>query len=211
MKETIEKMGLLIKERMKPHKSKNGRLVLFRKDNRLIFNILDSLGCFQFYIGNKNKEIIGVSQVMAFLHYGWKALLNGFTAENLEVHHIDGDVLNNEASNIIYLSKQDHLIVSHSTNTESYGRIDKENATPFNRNGKAISNPLHYLANVIKMTLEAVAKKRGGLRIKVSLPTILLDLPKSIHSVVIRSYFPSWFTPTILNSITTLQETTHAY
>lgn len=179
-----------------------GREVLFRKDNKALFMVLERMKLFDFYVTNAG-HMIGLSQVVAFIDKGWKALANGFTApgNEIEVHHMDGDPLNNKPSNLRYLSKQDHGIVSNCTNTDCFGNVVDCGSTPFNDQGKAVKSGKHYLANVIKETLAAVSKKRSGVTIKLSSLKILLALPKRLHKEVIRKYWPAWMTAQIMKCI----------
>lgn len=197
---TINMWQRLLPLMMRPKKGSNGRLVLFRQDNKLLFNSLRKLGCFSFYCDNKG-DIIGVSQVIAFLHHGYKAHANGFTAPRgqVEVHHINGDITDNRPENLIYLSKQDHLMISSCTNTVAVGKLKHSDPTPFNRQGRPVENPKHYLANVLADTLEAVSKFRGGIAIKIWVPTVIRSLPKNLYSNLVKHYFPSWMTKRILD------------
>lgn len=180
---------------MRPRKGRNGRYVLFARENQEIFYMLTALGAFKFYKTNKGR-IIGVSQVVAFLCCGgYKAYKNGFEApkHEIEVHHINGDITDNSEENLVYVGKQDHLILSSATNTPFKGDVTLKKPTPFNKQGQQVKNPKHYLANLLQETLKAVATKRSGFGLKLSIPLLVRNLPKNLHTTIVRSYYPEWF------------------
>jgi hypothetical protein len=166
---------------MKTHQSKNGRIFLLKKENKWIFKQLQKLGCFNFFCNNKG-HILGLSQIISFLDYGWKALANGFTApsDEIEVHHINSDVTDNSPENLVFLSVQDHQFVSNVTFTPFYGKVKYEASTPFNRQGLPTSNRYHFLINIIQETVAAVSTFRSSKTVNVPYYKVLLSLPSSL-------------------------------
>lgn len=188
---------------MKTRQTKDKRITLFKSNNKWIFKQLHLLGCFDFYSTN-NGNIIGLSQVIAFLSYGWKAFRNGFTApkHTIEVHHINGDVTNNNPDNLIYLSKEDHQVVSDLSYTPFYGKVNWVGHTPFNRQGKTNTNKTHFLINVIQETIEAVTSRRSNTKLSIPFYEVLLNLPQSLwkSSNNIR-VIPTWMTSNLQSLI----------
>lgn len=181
---------------MKTFQGANGRVSLSRNNNRLIFKYLDKVGCFKFYSTNRG-QIIGLSQIVAFLHYGWKAYKNGFTAPKdiIEVHHINGCVWDNTPENLVYLSKEDHQVISDLSYTPFHGKVNHVGHTPFNRQGKVNSNKTHFLVNVIQETITRVSDRRSGIPLTVSFTDVLLNLPKTLwRKANALRVMPTWMT-----------------
>lgn len=183
----------------KTFQNKDKRLTLSKSNNRWLFKQLTLLGCFQFYSTNSGN-LIGVSQVIAFLTYGWKAYRNGFNApkELIEVHHKDGNVTNNNPLNLVYLSREDHQVVSDLSYTPFYGKLKTVGYTPFNRQGKPNNNPTHFLINIIQETILAVSSRRSSIKLNISYTEVLLNLPQTLwkHTRNLR-VLPSWMSSTI--------------
>lgn len=184
------------------------RYKLFKSQNQLVFKLLQKLGFFTFYPRNRGF-VINRSQVIAFLNFGYKALLNGFTTEDaqVEVHHLNGNVWDDRPENLEYLSKADHCIVSNCTNTPLVGRpLTSPVGTPFNKQGKLIKDSKHHLANIIQATLKATSSVRGGF-VNVSVVQIFNDLPKRLYTKHIQSLMPRWMSATILKALHTAKRT----
>jgi hypothetical protein len=183
---------------------KSGRLFAKRADNKSVFRTLTRSGFFDFHTTN-NGEIVGVSQIVAFYACGgYKALSNGFKAEEgvVEVHHINGVTDDNRPENLTYLSKQDHIIVSSATNTPLIGRPKSEEPTPFNKQGETITNPIHFLANILQQTLAAVSLSRSGHEVKLALGIIQKGLPvKKLYNTLVRTHMPNWMTSWIFKCL----------
>ena len=183
--------------------NKDGRLFLTRKQNPRLFKLLDKIQIFEFYSTN-NGQIVGLSQIVAYLSYGWKAYLNGFTApcSEIEVHHVNGDVQDNNPENLVYLSRQDHQYISSCTYTPFYGKVLSDASTPFNRQGKTITNKHHFLVNILIDTVSNVSSRRSGHSISLSYPQVLLALPKLLWKR--RQNFtimPHWMTTSIFHAL----------
>lgn len=173
---------------------KDGRKVLFVHSNKLVFKILRHLGFFDFHETNSGA-VVATAQVVAFLHYGYKALRNGFKARegHLEVHHLSGDCSDDRPENLVYLSKQDHLVVSASSNTPRFGKVESCDPTPFNRQGRPINDHKRFLAEIITTTVAAVAKVRTNSVVKIPIPKALLGLPRDLYEREINHLCaPAW-------------------
>ena len=183
---------------MRPTKLKNKRLVLLNKNNKHLLDQLDKVGLFAFYEDNSG-EIIGVSQVIAFLFCGgYDALQRDFTSKNLEVHHINGEVDENNADNLIYLSKEDHDYVSRCSFTPNFGRVAKQGSTPFNKQGKKVINATHFLINVLQETVAAVSCARTGKKVTLTYTEVLMSLPATLWNEPLVDRLPKWMTTSIM-------------
>lgn len=141
-----------------PHQTVDGYLVCYKNNKKNLFDWLESTGFFQFHVTNKGY-VVGVHQIVAFATYGYKALANGFTAKfgEIEVHHINGNPLDNSPDNLVYLSCDDHHLVSRASDTPFYEKPSAERmVTPFNRRGKKIVGWNRFLANIIAATISCV-------------------------------------------------------
>lgn len=188
---------------MKTHTNQQGRVFLRSSNNKWIFHQLRLLGCFEFYATN-NGHIVGLSQIVAFLSYGWKAYKNGFTAskDEIEVHHIDGDVTNNDSDNLVYLSREDHQVVSDISYTPFYGKVNYIGCTPFNKHGRATSNPTHFLVNIIQETVSAVSSRRSKIKLHIPYSDVLLNLPKTLWKTSRNlRVLPNWINSTVQSII----------
>lgn len=186
---------------------RDGRLFLNRHHNTLIFQKLDEAGFFRFHCTNRKRKIVGVPQIVAFFTYGWKALKNGYDAREgqIEVHHIDGNVQNNSPENLVYLSKQDHLLVSAYSNTPRFGEVRSSNPTPFNRQGKPIeSGHKRFLSEIVARTVAAVAAARTGKKVRVHFLRVWLSLPKKLYNKILNEVLePVWRTGCVVEALVT--------
>lgn len=159
------------------HTNKEGYQVVIRKKNPTLFRMLDEVGFFKFHSTNTGN-VCGLHQIIIYLDYGHKAQTNGFTVENglVEVHHYDGNPANNTPENLVYVSKEDHKHISGCTKTNWFAhRNSNESPTPFNRQGFAIKDSIHFLGNVIQKTL-LLAKGKW-----ISRPALLMNLPYNLY------------------------------
>lgn len=183
-------------------KVKSGRSIIYKADNLELWSYLLQSGVFDFYSTNSSNYMIGKSQLVAFCYCGgWQAFCNGFRAPKyqIQVHHINGHTLDNRPCNLVYLSCQDHLIVSQMSFTPFYGKNRSYYPTPFNRRGKPIKDPKHYLANVILTTLCCVSMYRSGKKLDLQLSKILIGLPKQLWKTTIQWLnSPKWMTQQLI-------------
>ena len=143
-----------------PHQTVDGYLVCYKKNKEKLFNFLTEKGFFDFHCTNSGW-VVGVHQVVAFCTYGYKALANGFTAKygEVEVHHLNSNPMSNEPDNLVYLSCNDHQIVSMASKTPFYDKPSNSRiTTPFNRRGRKVVGHNSFLANIISVTIGFVSK-----------------------------------------------------
>lgn len=149
-----------------PHKYK---VYLNNKENQLLFDTLEEQGFFNFYCNN-NKQIVSHHCIIAFWFAGgYQAYLNNFTApaKEINVHHLDGNTLNNSASNLAYVTVDAHShITRHQRAANKYlkvhkkGRLEFTNQIIWNRKGQLIHNFKKWLANLLLKTIVLTAKDR---------------------------------------------------
>ena len=180
MKELLHKLKSLIHfKQFKSRKSKQGYILLYKKDNKRLFSLLNEAAFFDFHITN-NQHIVGLHQVVAYIYHGWRAYLNNFTAAkgDVEIHHIDSDPSNNSPGNLIYVSPQEHLLISQATSIQSTTFVRHCDPCPFNKKGHPISNPFKRLSYLVFITINRTFKKLG-IRFSVPQFNILSEIPLS--------------------------------
>lgn len=172
-----------------PMTTTNGYRVYDLNKHKTLKALLEQYKFFQFHITNKG-HIVSEHQIVAFFYWGYKALLNGFTCikGELDIHHIDSNPSNNDPDNLIYLSSQDHLAVSMFANSKILSVDINNSHTPFNRQGRPISNIYTFLTNVIRDTMrQSIAKFKPFSSIGRGLRSLFLRVPamikKAIHNL----------------------------
>ena len=137
---------------------------------RLLKFCLNDINCFDFYTTNSGEHIIGVSQIIYYIHTGYKAYLRGYivNGNEHEIHHLNGNVKDNNPKNLILLSCFDHYLVTsfqkaslkHLTGfnmdllkSNWLSEFNNLEPTPFNNQGRSIRNHKHFLLNVIAKTI----------------------------------------------------------
>lgn len=138
---------------------------------------LHKIGFFHFHSTNSGR-VVSVHQIIAFVYKGFKAFKNGFIAPKgqVEIHHLDSCPYNNSPENLVYVSPQEHQIISDSVGTGYIPFFKYPSFCEFNQQGKTTSQPKQRLAYLIKLTFEATMSKLDK-PIKVNTPEILLYLP----------------------------------
>lgn len=183
MSKIYRKLTQVFLDKATTRQNKNGYIVLDRTKNKTLFNFLDKINYFKFNTTNKG-DTTNYHQVVAFLHCGgWQAYKNGFTAskETINVHHLNDVKDDNKPSNLVYVSTTDHLYITDATQTALYGKTYiGSSPTPFNKQGKPVTNPKHYLSNLIKAT-KLLAK-----RIDQDIVVIMGMLPYDIYNSVTK-------------------------
>jgi HNH endonuclease len=149
-------------------------VVLHSRSNALLFLILEECGFFQFHATNTRRLIVGLHQVVAFAHFGWKAYRNGFIARRgeVEVHHLDDDPTNNHPSNLVYVSPQENLLVAQAVRRFNSSRIITGQTIAFNRQGRLVKDPVAYFIRIVRLSIQRT------LDICVENLRILLELPR---------------------------------
>jgi len=107
------------------------------------------------FLPYNSTNIIGVHNLIAFVY-----LSHPKKQElKLEVHHIDGNTSNNHPDNLVYLSAEDHRIVTKiqrsltRLNPKSFYNSKSKKHTAFNRRGKVIQNWAFFITSIIVKTV----------------------------------------------------------
>lgn len=148
-----------------PHRYK----VLYRNEsNQHVFDQLRLDGFFDLHVSNKG-EIISIHQIVAFYKCGGiHAMRRGYVAQQgqIEVHHLDGNGLNNSSSNLRYVSVEIHnFITRHQKYILKYIRLFKKGLIDqvddevllWNSRGKEIKNKISYAMVLLVMTMKKTA------------------------------------------------------
>ncbi len=152
--------------------NKSGYIYYTRKDNSVLFEMLESCGFFDFHRSNKQKTIVMEHQVNKFVFgSGWKYYLRGYicTKETVEIHHLDGDVTNNNPRNLAYVTPQVNKLCAQACGLEYLGKVKKK-----------MTETMAQAASII-----AVSVKRTFKRLHKKVPNIsalqwLLTLPHNL-------------------------------
>lgn len=115
---------------------------------------------FDFLVTNGGRFVY-VHQIIAYFYCGGieACQIHGLTAPKgtYECHHLDGNTLNNHHMNLVWLSSQDHHIVTkHQRGIFKRIRLFKykhELKTKFNRRGRLIKNWEDWFPNILGITL----------------------------------------------------------
>lgn len=138
-------------------------------------NLLNKIDFFAFNTSNSGEYRVGVSQIVAYISCGgykvYKETRLTINKETYNCHHLSGDVTDNSASNLVYLSTDDHKLITEIQN----GYLDvsawepEETAnikTQFNRQGRPIKNHTAFLkmvaAKTILMTQRFIERTAAG-------------------------------------------------
>lgn len=177
-------------------KTKTNYKVLFNSfKNKPLFDLLYKVGFFDFHKSNKGS-IISLHQIVAYVNKGYKAYQNGFLClkGETEIHHIDSNPLNNKNSNLIYVSTQEHLLITQASNINSsqIHIVKKADPCAFNNKGLPVVNPFKRLAYIVSLTIR-VSFKRLGIKIKIPYSSILAQIP-NCYTLKRINWTPSFLT-----------------
>ena len=125
------------------------------KSNQTLRLMLEEDGYWNF-APLRSKCLVGYHQIVAF-YLCAKDKLDGL-GNFVEVHHVNGNTLDNSPNNLMYLSPNDHALCTKFQRRASklslklfasIGKKGKRYPTPFNRQGKVIRNWAKFILNVI--------------------------------------------------------------
>lgn len=143
--------------------------VLYRNEsNQHIFDQLRLDGFFDLHLTNKG-EMVSIHQIVAFYKCGGiHAMRRGYMAlqGEIEVHHLDGNGLNNCSSNLRYVSKEMHSFINrHQKYILKYIRLFKKGLVDqvddevllWNSRGKEVKNKISYAISLLVLTMRKTA------------------------------------------------------
>lgn len=125
------------------------------KNNLSLKTWLNEIGFFDF---NGLTSIVSYHQIVAFCCLKHPATL----PKDIEIHHINGITKDNHPSNLMYISKADHSIVTKYQRNltylkvKSFYKLNKSSShikTSFNRQGKKIVNWVKFIITVLARTV----------------------------------------------------------
>lgn len=129
------------------------------KCNQNLLSMLWKDGYWEF-APSRSACLVGYHQIIAF-YLCAKDKPNG-SGDSVEVHHMDGNTMNNLPSNLVYLSPNDHALCTKYQRRASklslkmFARIGERNKrlyTPFNKQGKPIRNWAKFIMAIICATV----------------------------------------------------------
>jgi len=140
------------------------------KQNLPLKSWLLSSGFFSFNIKN-NGYLVYYHQIVAFFHCGGvHALKRGFVCDSseVEIHHLNGNTLDNSSSNLVYIPRLLHTEIStlqrrlckyiktFRSSFKGMGVLRKLHSIPFwNKQGRSVQNIKHFVMYVLIRTLKA--------------------------------------------------------
>lgn len=107
--------------------SKHGYQRMHRSQNKELFFYLDRLGFFDFHVTNSGRTCY-IHQAQIYLRNtkgGWFHYFKGefFCAkDDLEVHHLDSNPINNDSENLCYVTPTENLLLSALCGVKYYGK-----------------------------------------------------------------------------------------
>lgn len=164
------------------------------KCNKNLLLMLQEDGYWRF-APNRSASLVGYHQIIAF-YICAKDKPRG-SGDHVEVHHMDGNTMNNLPSNLVYLSPNDHALCTKFQRRASklslklFASIGKKNNrlfTLFNRQGKPIRNWARFILSVICATVYLSTKWNTKYWDKPI--TILKSFIKSIERTIRTLFIP---------------------
>lgn len=155
---------------------------LSNKKNKFLKDQLKRIGFYKLFTTN-NGNLVYVHQIVAFLDQGAAWLKHGYeiTQGTYEVHHINSLPFDNRPENLQIVSCADHRAV-HEAMTQRYpGRVRSLEPTPINRNGQKVTNPGHFLVNLLQQTMEKTLEAAGLEKINFDSIDALFNIPANIY------------------------------
>ena len=126
------------------------------KNNITLLELLEESGYWVF-APNRSKKYVYYHMIVNFFAKGH--LLPAGSGDSLENNHLDGNTINNNPSNLIYMSSADHLLCTKfqrrlsRIKLKQFYKLEKNmslsDRTQFNRRGKIIRNWTKWIIGVI--------------------------------------------------------------
>lgn len=192
IKPALVKLRLLIKNNcFTSKKTKNNYLTLINSKNKTLFNLLDQAGFFEFHISN-NKFIVGLHQIVAYIYKGYRSYINGYTVEKgyIEIHHLDSNPRNNHITNLVYVSTQEHLLISQASLNYTTTIVKSCEPCPFNSKGEPVSDALKRLSYLVYTTIKRTFSSIG-VSTNISVFNVLCEIPQ-VYTLKRINWTPSF-------------------
>ncbi len=134
---------------------------LNRSVNSCIRQLLEENG-YWLFAPNRSKSIVSEHQIIAFLFVSPNKPMDGSCGHH-EVHHLSSNTLDNRPSNLIYLTPEDHALVTKfqrrvctfkiSMFYKLSSKILLDSRTSINKKGNKVVNWAKFIVGVIALTL----------------------------------------------------------
>lgn len=97
--------------------SKEKYVFLVRNQNKELFKLLEAACFFKLHTSNRKKQIVGLHQVVLYVHRGWKKLYFGheIIQGQFEIHHLDHNPSNNTIDNLWYTTPTNNKVIADIT------------------------------------------------------------------------------------------------
>lgn len=130
------------------------------KNNQTLKEFLEESGYWRFS-PNRSKQLVGEHQIICFF-FNRNNIPDG-QGDLLHVHHLSGCTTDNKIENLVYLSPQDHAIVTkHQSRIckiklKSFFNLNQQlcdsDKTQYNRRGKKIRNWVIFIIGIVCKTI----------------------------------------------------------
>lgn len=154
------------------HVNKNGYIYYLQSDNPELFTMLEHCGFFDFHQSNRKKLMVMAHQVSMFVFgSGYKHYLRGHVAlkSHVDIHHLDGDVSNNNPKNLRYVSPQLNKLCAQACNTKYFGQVLRK-----------MKEGMLDAANIIALSVRRTSKRLLGRVVNIPAVQWLMSLPYSV-------------------------------
>jgi len=133
---------------------------LTRPANTCIKELLEEFG-YWLFAPNRSKNLVSEHQVIAFLFVSPNKPMDGSAGEHV-THHLSGNTLDNRPSNLVYLTEEDHALVTrHQRKVCTFtiksfykvGGVLMGLRTSINKQGNKVKNWAKFIMGVIALTV----------------------------------------------------------
>lgn len=159
-----------------------------RSCNSAIKELLEESG-YWLFAPYRSKKLVYFHQVVAFLFVSKK---KKDVKQELQIHHLDGNSRNNHPSNLVYLTADDHVLVTKFQRKACTFKVKFFNKykgikTSINSKGTKVVNWLKFILGVIAKTVVATFNF-SGMKFKTMLSSCFKTIMKWAFKLVNKLY-----------------------